>query len=121
MKNYLEQSIDTKNKILVDENLLLKIASVSKVIVDCYRAGGKVLIAGSGSGDAQHIAAELVSRFYYDRPGLPAILQQILLCLLQLKHYGLKAIFATVQAQGRKGDVFAGISTGQLIKCYKSY
>ena len=116
VKNYLEQSIDTKIKILGNENLLLKIASVSKLIVDCYRAGGKVLLAGNGgsAGDAQHIAAEFVSRFYYDRPGLPAISLTTDSSMLTAigNDYGFDRIFSRqVQAQGGKGDVFIGIST----------
>jgi D-sedoheptulose 7-phosphate isomerase len=53
-------------------------ADIARAVELCTRAlrdGGKVMFAGNGgsAADAQHWAGELVSRFYYDRPGLAAI------------------------------------------------
>ena len=49
--------------------------AVARACIDCMRRGEKILLAGNGgnAADAQHIAGELVSRFAFDRPGLPAI------------------------------------------------
>ena len=75
-----------------------------------------MLIAGNGgsAGDAQHIAAEFVSRFFYDRHGLPAIALTTDSSMLTAigNDYGFDRLFARqVQAQGMPGDVFIGIST----------
>jgi D-sedoheptulose 7-phosphate isomerase len=80
------------------------------------RSGGKLLLAGNGgsAADAQHWAGELVSRFYYDRPGLTAIALTTDTSVLTAigNDYGFDYIFARqVEALGRKGDVFIAIST----------
>jgi D-sedoheptulose 7-phosphate isomerase len=51
------------------------IARVSEVLIDALRAGHKVLLFGNGgnASDAQHIAAEFVGRFAFDRAALPAL------------------------------------------------
>ena len=74
------------------------------------------MIAGNGgsAADAQHIAAELVSRFYFDRPGLPSIALTTDSSMLTAigNDYGYDQLFARqVQANGVAGDVFIGIST----------
>ena len=58
-----------------DPGLSDNIVGAVELCVESLRAGGKVMFAGNGgsAADAQHWAGELVSRFYYDRPGLPAI------------------------------------------------
>jgi D-sedoheptulose 7-phosphate isomerase len=75
-----------------------------------------VLLAGNGgsAADAQHIAAELVGRFAFDRPGLPAIALTTDTSILTAvsNDYGYENVFARqVQALGSKGDVFIGYST----------
>src|SRR6266542_3356449 len=57
-----------------DADLLAVVAGVSEACIEALRRGNKVLFAGNGgsAADAQHLAGELVSRFAYDRPGLPA-------------------------------------------------
>jgi D-sedoheptulose 7-phosphate isomerase len=80
------------------------------------RSGGKVLFAGNGgsAADAQHWAGELVSRFYYDRPGLAAIALTTDTSVLTAigNDYGFDYVFARqIEALGRKGDVFIAIST----------
>jgi D-sedoheptulose 7-phosphate isomerase len=80
------------------------------------RNGGKILFAGNGgsAADAQHWAGELVSRFYYDRPGLPAIALTTDTSILTAigNDYGYEHTFARqVQALGRAGDVLVALST----------
>ena len=74
IKQYIQDSIDTKTKILNDETILETIKKIADRIVEAYRLDKKVLTAGNGgsAGDAQHIAGELVSKFFFDRPGLTA-------------------------------------------------
>lgn len=116
IKNYIKNSIDTKRNILENEKILSKIRDVSLVIVDSLKKGGKVLICGNGgsAADSQHIAAEFVSRFYFDRPGLPAIALTVDTSILTAigNDYGYEKTFSRqVQACANKGDVLIGIST----------
>ncbi len=84
--------------------------------VAALRDGRKMLFAGNGgsAADAQHWAGELVSRFYYDRPGLPAIALTTDSSILTAigNDYGFDYVFARqVEALGQAGDVFVAIST----------
>ena len=114
--SYLENSLVVKSNLLADRALLLKIEKIAVLIQDGYRNGKKVVLAGNGgsAGDAQHIAAELVSRFFYDRPGLSAIALTTDSSMLTAigNDYGFEKVFSRqVQAQGIVGDTFIGIST----------
>jgi D-sedoheptulose 7-phosphate isomerase len=80
------------------------------------RAGRKILFAGNGgsAADAQHWAGELVSRFYYDRPGLPAIALTTDTSILTAigNDYGYDHTFSRqIEALGQEGDVFVALST----------
>lgn len=86
------------------------------VCVGALRAGGKLMFAGNGgsAADAQHWAGELVSRFYYDRPGLAAVALTTDTSILTAvgNDYGYDYTFARqVEALGRGGDVLIAIST----------
>ena len=116
INEYLSTSLDVKTKLTKDNDLIANIKVVAELIEKMYRNGNKLLIAGNGgsAGDAQHIAAEFVSRFFYDRPGLPAIALTTDTSMLTAigNDYGFEKIFSRqVQAQGSLGDVFIGIST----------
>ena len=87
-----------------------------KACIDSLRRGGKILIAGNGgsAAQAQHMAAELMGRFAFDRPGLPAIALTTDTSVITAigNDYGFEHIFSRqVQAHGNKGDVFIGFST----------
>lgn len=114
--NYLEESISVKSTLLKNSGCMESTALVADGLVEIYRKGGKLLIAGNGgsAGDAQHIAAEFVSRFLFDRPGLPAIALTTDTSMLTAigNDYGFEKLFSRqVEAQGQKGDMFIGIST----------
>ena len=116
VKNYLSASLAVKKKLYENRSVIENIKNAAELIETTYRAGHKVLIAGNGgsAGDAQHIAAELVSRFFYDRPGLPSIALTTDTSMLTAigNDYGFKKLFSRqVQAQGNPGDIFIGIST----------
>lgn len=109
-------SIDVKQKILNSPSHLAAINDVAMMCVEAYKRGNKVLLAGNGgsAGDAQHIAAELVARFEFDRPGLPAIALTTDTSMLTAigNDYGFDYIFSRqVEGNAVKGDVFIGIST----------
>jgi D-sedoheptulose 7-phosphate isomerase len=79
MKDYIREqvkaSIGVKEAFLGDEKNIELLDKVARELIGAYKAGKKTLIAGNGgsAADAQHIAAEFVSRFYFDRPALASI------------------------------------------------
>jgi len=112
----IKDAIRTLDRILVDDRLLTAISEVADACVEALRAGGKILFAGNGgsAADAQHLAAELVGRFAYDRPGLSAFALTTDSSVLTAigNDYGYEFLFARqVEAVGASGDVFFGIST----------
>jgi D-sedoheptulose 7-phosphate isomerase len=116
LQKHIESSIETKKKILNDATLLNSIHSVAIKMVEAIQNGNKILIAGNGgsAADAQHFAGELVSKFFFDRPGLPAFSLATDTSILTAigNDYGYEQSFARqVQAVGKEGDVFLGIST----------
>ena len=91
-------------------------AKAADLCVASLRGGGKVMICGNGgsAADAQHWAGELVSRFYYDRPGLAAVALTTDSSILTAigNDYGYERVFARqVEAIGVKGDVLFALST----------
>ncbi|MGE8215091.1 MAG: D-sedoheptulose-7-phosphate isomerase [Stenotrophomonas maltophilia] len=99
-----------------DAELQQQILDAVALCVQALRAGKKILFAGNGgsAADAQHWAGELVSRFYYDRPGLPAIALTTDTSILTAigNDYGYDYTFARqIEALGQEGDVFVAIST----------
>ncbi|BCF98066.1 phosphoheptose isomerase [Paraburkholderia sp. PGU19] len=116
IRTEISKAIEIFNAIHADDTLLDKVAGFAQTIVDALNAGNKVLIAGNGgsAADAQHIAGEFVSRFNYDRPGLPAFALTTDTSVMTAigNDYGYEKLFSRqVQAVGRKGDIFWGIST----------
>ncbi len=120
MSNYIHQQISETQRIMslmsADASLHFTIESVVVRCVDTLRAGGKILLAGNGgsAADAQHIAAEFVSRFAFDRPGLPAIALTTDTSVLTAigNDYGYEQLFARqIQTLGNKADVFFAYST----------
>lgn len=116
VKSHFEDSIQVKNQILQDKALIELIQKVALITTNAYKNGFKTMLAGNGgsAADAQHIAGEFVSRFYFDRPGIPSIALTTDTSILTAigNDYGYDRLFARqVQAQGVKGDIFIGIST----------
>lgn len=112
----IEDSYQVKQKILEDKTLVSLIEEVSQKAVATYKNGHKTLIAGNGgsAADAQHIAGEFVSRFYFDRPGLAslALTTDTSILTAVANDYGYQRLFARqIQANGETGDMFIAIST----------
>lgn len=116
IKNIIKESIGVKELILSDEELISNIEKAAQIIVDCYRNEGKVLFCGNGgsAADAQHLAAELSGRFYYDRPALEAEALHVNTSYLTAvgNDYSFDQIYSRIlSASGKTGDVLVGIST----------
>jgi D-sedoheptulose 7-phosphate isomerase len=115
-EGYLRDSIAVYESMLADRTLMANIVQLSAVASEAVRSGGKIMFAGNGgsAADAQHFAGELVSRFYYDRPAIASLAlttdSSILTAIGNDYHY--ERIFSRqIEALGRSGDVFVGIST----------
>lgn len=85
-------------------------------MVECLRAGGKVMACGNGgsAADAQHFAAELIGRFEREREELAAIALTTDTSILTAigNDYSYDEIFSKqVRGLGKKGDILLGIST----------
>lgn len=116
IESHIRASIETKRSILENRQLLESIKKVTEEVVRVYQNNSKVIIAGNGgsAADSQHIAAEFVSRFNFDRPGLPAIALTTDSSMLTAigNDYGFEKLFRRqLEAMGNKGDIFIGIST----------
>jgi D-sedoheptulose 7-phosphate isomerase len=116
IKEAIRQSIEVKEKIFADENLVSIIHEVANLCAGTFKNGNKVLFCGNGgsAADAQHLAAELSGRFYFDRDPLPAEALHVNTSFLTAvaNDYSYDEIYARmVKAQGRKGDVIIGLST----------
>ena len=116
IENELREAIGVKSRILADEGLLARIDQVARLLVEAYKAGHKTMWAGNGgsAADAQHMAGELVNKFHFDRPALPALSLSTDTSIITAvgNDYGFERLFARqIEAQGCPGDVFIGIST----------
>jgi D-sedoheptulose 7-phosphate isomerase len=116
ISSQVKKSIDVKQKLLDSQKLMDLIQEVALKCVEVYKNGNKTLIAGNGgsAADAQHIAGEFVSRFYFDRPGLASMALTTDTSIMTAigNDYGYEKLFSRqVQANGAKGDMFIGIST----------
>ncbi len=120
MKDYIraqvKDSIGVKERYLADESNIIQLEKICADLIAAYRAGKKTLIAGNGgsAADAQHIAAEFVSRFYFDRPALASIALTTDTSALTAigNDYGYELLFSRqLEANAQPGDVYIAIST----------
>jgi D-sedoheptulose 7-phosphate isomerase len=116
VRHSIEKSISVKQLLLNSAETVAIVAKVSEILADALRNGNKPLLFGNGgsAADAQHIAAELVGRFAFDRPALPALALSVnSSCVTAIGNdYGFDLVFARqIEALGRSGDVAIGIST----------
>ena len=112
----IAESLSVKQALLADAAVLGTIETVARLMIGAYRAGNKTLWAGNGgsAADAQHMAGELVNKFTFDRPGLAALSLSTDTSIITAvgNDYGFDRLFARqIEAQGKPGDVFVGIST----------
>jgi D-sedoheptulose 7-phosphate isomerase len=112
----IQASIAVKERLLVSSEIISTVAKASEILVDALNQGNKVLLFGNGgsAADAQHIAAEFVGRFAFNRPALPALALSVNASSLTAigNDYGFDVVFSRqIEALGRPGDVAIGIST----------
>ena len=112
----IQASIAAKQRLLEDAELMATISRAAEMLVSAFEQGNKVLLFGNGgsAADAQHIAAEFVGRFAFDRPALPALALSVnTSCVTAIGNdYGFERVFARqIEALGNPGDVAVGFST----------
>lgn len=123
----IQNSIDTKKAILDNKILLVTISKVASAIIEAYKSDKKVLLCGNGgsAADAQHLAAELTGKFYFDRDPLFAEALHVNTSYLTAvaNDYSYDDVYSRlVKAKGRKGDILIGISTsGNSINIIKAF
>ncbi len=120
MENVVEacllKSIRLKKEVLENQELKLVIISAASEITKSYKAGNKTRFCGNGgsAADAQHISAELSGKFYFDRPPLDAEALHVngSFVTAVANDYSFDVVYERmIEAQGKPGDVFVGIST----------
>ena len=120
MRSYVVNQIQETQRVMAgmmaDEALLARVKGAAEACITALSNGGKILLAGNGgsAADAQHIAGEFVSRFAFDRPGLPAIALTTDTSIITAigNDYGYDKLFARqVQAHAQKGDILIVYST----------
>ena len=116
IKDQIKKSYETKQDIYNNDELLNKIEDVAKKCVALYKTDKKTILAGNGgsAADAQHIAAELVGRYGFDRPSIPSLALTTDTSNLTAigNDYGYDQVFSRqLEGMGQSGDIFIGIST----------
>jgi D-sedoheptulose 7-phosphate isomerase len=129
IKRIIEASIEVKQQVLADENLLQIILQVTERIVDALKSGGRIYFCGNGgsAADAQHLAAEISGRFYTDRSALPAEALHVNTSYLTAvaNDYSFDVVYARlVEGIMNKEDILIGLSTSgnsaNIVKAFEA-
>jgi D-sedoheptulose 7-phosphate isomerase len=112
----LAQAAQVLHAVAGDAALHAAIVEAAQATAEAMKAGGKLMVAGNGgsAADAQHVAAEFVSRLSQDRPAMRAVALTSNSSNLTAigNDYGYELVFSRqVEALGQAGDVFMAIST----------
>lgn len=112
----INESIKVKKKLYDSPEIIERISKVVDICVTSLANGGKVLFCGNGgsAADAQHLAAELSGRFYYDRPPLSSEALHVNTSYLTAvaNDYSYEEVYARlIKGSAKEGDVLIGLST----------
>lgn len=116
IEQIIKDSIDVKSLIINDKEFIDRIQRAADICIESLKGCGKIHFCGNGgsAADAQHLAAELSGRFYYDRPPLNAEALHVNSSYLTAvaNDYSYDVIYSRMlQCSAKKGDVLVGIST----------
>jgi len=129
IQKLIQSSIDVKQQLLSDVQLLDTVQAVADCITEAFRRGRRIYFCGNGgsAADAQHLAAEFSGRFYLDRKALPA---EALHCNTSYltavaNDYSYDTIYARlIDGLGQEGDVLVGLSTSgnsaNIVKAFET-
>ena len=112
----IEENISVKKNILNDTHLIDTIERAATVVVTAIKNGNKVIFCGNGgsAADSQHLAAELIGKFYFNRRSLPAVSLTVNTSMITAigNDFGFNKVFARqLEGIGKAGDVLIGLST----------
>jgi D-sedoheptulose 7-phosphate isomerase len=112
----IKSSIGVKFAVLEDRHIISQIEELADMCISALKSGGKIIFAGNGGSfaDAQHLSAELTSRFLFDRPPLASIALGTNNSSITAvgNDYGYDKIFSReLAANAKQEDVFIPIST----------
>ena len=112
----IEENIGVKKSILNDTHLIDTIERAATVVVTAIKNGNKVIFCGNGgsAADSQHLAAELIGKFYFNRRSLPAVSLTVNTSIITAigNDFGFDKVFARqLEGIGKAGDVLIGLST----------
>lgn len=111
------QSTEKLMKLMANDTVFIrKMEAAANACIRTLTNRGKLLFAGNGgsAADSQHMAAEYVSRYKFDRPSLPAIALTTDTSILTAagNDYGFDTVFERqINGLGNTGDVFFAYST----------
>lgn len=116
IREQIAASITVKQALLADEKLIGQIEKLAADCVHCLQSGGKVIFAGNGGSfaDAQHLSAEFISRFMFDRAPLASLVLGANNSAISAigNDYGYEQVFAReLLGVAKQGDVFIPITT----------
>lgn len=127
IKSIINSSINVKQQVLQNEELLKAVEDIVTDIVTAFRNGNRIYFCGNGgsAADAQHLAAEFSGRFYTDRKALPA---EALHCnssylTAVANDYGFDVVYSRIiDGIGNDGDILIGLSTsGNSVNIIKAF
>jgi D-sedoheptulose 7-phosphate isomerase len=116
IRTIISESVDVKNKVLANDQLLQTVEKVAVEMVNALKIGNRIYFCGNGgsAADAQHLAAEFSGRFYLDRDALPA---EALHCNTSYmtavaNDYSYDVVYSRlIKGIGMPGDFLVGLST----------
>lgn len=116
IQQQLSDAQQAQQRFIADTAAVQALQDMCQAATQVYRQQKKILIAGNGgsAADAQHFAGELVSRFFFDRPALPAIALTTDTSIMTAigNDYGYETLFSRqVAAHGQPGDMLIALST----------
>lgn len=129
IKQIIQSSIEVKQQLLQQEDLLQTVQEVVTVITNAFKGGHRVYFCGNGgsAADAQHLAAEFSGRFYTDRKALPS---EALHCNTSYltavaNDYSYDVVYARlIDGIAEAGDVLVGLSTSgnsaNIVKAFET-
>ncbi|MCF8233013.1 MAG: SIS domain-containing protein [Bacteroidales bacterium] len=116
IKNTIQASVNLKKRLMEDDAFIREVNTLIDQITDCFDKDRKVLFCGNGgsAADAQHLAAELSGKFYYDREPLYSEALHVNTSYLTAvaNDYSFDEVYSRlVKAKGKEGDILVGLST----------
>ena len=129
IKNILLENNKLINQLISDEILHKKINETAKSCLEALNNKNKLIFAGNGgsAADSQHLSAELMSKFEFEREAISSIALTTDTSIITSisNDFDYSNIFSRqIEGIASKGDVFFGITTSgnsqNIINAFKT-